>query len=102
MGTSSRHLRTVWYAVIAAVAVLTVLFGIVIYAIREERASTACGFTPPGREEPPGSGSHADWECGRQVLCACTPITAAEWWVADGRNSVRVRLRPVLRESTDR
>jgi hypothetical protein len=62
MTTSPRHLRTVWYAVVAAVAVLTVVFGIVVYAIREERASTACGFTPPGREELPGSGSRAEWE----------------------------------------
>lgn len=58
-----RNLRsTVWYAVSAAVAILTVLVGLVIYAIREDRASTACGFTPPGREELAGSGWHADWE----------------------------------------
>ena len=58
-----RNLRfTVWYAVIGAVAVLTVLVGIVIYAIREERASTGCGFTPPGREELPASGWRADGE----------------------------------------
>jgi hypothetical protein len=58
-----RNLRfRVRYTFIAAVAVLTVLVGIVMYAIREERASTGCGFTPPGREELPGSGSHADWE----------------------------------------
>jgi hypothetical protein len=60
---AARNLRaTVWYAVIAAVALLAVLVGIVIYAILEERASTACGFTPPGREELPGSGWRADWE----------------------------------------
>jgi hypothetical protein len=84
MMTSPRQLRTIWYAVIAAVAVLTVLLGIVIYAIRDERASTACGFTPPGREELGGSGWHAIGIRGRQVSCACTPITAAEWSVADG------------------
>jgi hypothetical protein len=50
------------YAVIAAIAIFTVLFGIVIYAIREERASTGCGLTPPGREELTGSGWRADWE----------------------------------------
>jgi hypothetical protein len=52
----------IWYGVIGAVAVLAVLVGTVIYTIHEERASTACGFTPPGREELPGTGSHVDWE----------------------------------------
>jgi hypothetical protein len=43
-------------------AVAAVLVVGVIYSIREERASTACGFTPPGREDLPGSGWHVDWE----------------------------------------
>ena len=59
-----RHLSfRIWYAVIGAVVLLAVLAAVyIVYSMREERASTACEFTPPGREELPGSGSHVDWE----------------------------------------
>lgn len=43
-------------------ALAAVLVGIVIYAIREERAQTGCSFSPPGREEVATFGSRADWE----------------------------------------
>jgi hypothetical protein len=52
---------TISYAVIAVMAVAAVFVGGVIYSIREERASTGCGFTPPSREQFPGSGWHVDW-----------------------------------------
>jgi hypothetical protein len=53
---------TIWYAAISALAVAAVFVAAVFYSIREERASTGCGFTPPGREVLPGSGWHVDWE----------------------------------------
>jgi hypothetical protein len=53
---------TISYAVIGAMAVAAVILGVVVYTIREERASTECGFTPPSREELPGTGWHVDWE----------------------------------------
>jgi hypothetical protein len=52
----------VLYAVIGAVAIVIALGSVVVYSIREQHAATACGFTPPGREHLPGTGSHADWE----------------------------------------
>ena len=45
-------------------ALVAVVVAGVIYSAREESASTACGFTPPGREELPPStvGWHVDWD----------------------------------------
>jgi hypothetical protein len=51
----------VWCAALGALAILAVLVG-VVYIDREDRAATGCGFTPPGREDLPGSGWHVDWE----------------------------------------
>jgi hypothetical protein len=66
-------------------AVVAVVVGVVIHSFREERAATACGFTPPGREELPASGWHVDWE----------------WWppgficvYTDRRGNVVARRRP--------
>ena len=73
------------YAVIGLMAVAAVLAAAVIYSIREERASTACGFTPPGREDLPGSGSHVDWEwLPPGFVCVYT----------DDRGNEVARLRP--------
>ena len=57
----AHHGFTIWYAVIGALALVAVLVGAVTYEVRHEYASTACGFTPPSREELPGSGWHVDW-----------------------------------------
>ena len=55
---------TISRALIGMVVLVAVLVGVVIYEIRHEHASTACGFTPPDREAVPPStvGWHVDWE----------------------------------------
>jgi hypothetical protein len=76
---------TISSAVIGVMAIAPAFVGGVIYSIREERASTGCGFTPPSREKLPGSGWHVDWE----------------WWPpgficvdTDDRGKVVARRRP--------
>jgi hypothetical protein len=91
MSTTANPLRvltngfTIRYAVIGALALAAVLVGAVTYEVRHEYASMACGFTPPSREELPGSGWHMDWG----------------WWppgfvcvYTDERGSVVARRRP--------
>ena len=73
------------YAVIGVMAVAVMFVGGVIYSVREERASTGCGFTPPSREELPGSGWHVDWEwLPPGFVCVYT----------DDRGNVVARRRP--------
>lgn len=50
-------------ALIGTLVLVAVVVG-VVYEVRHEHASTACGFTPPDREAVPPStvGSHVDWE----------------------------------------
>jgi hypothetical protein len=63
-GRAQPRRSTISLALIGVVVVLAVLVGVVVYEVRHEHASTACGFTPPGREAVPPStvGWHVDWE----------------------------------------
>ena len=73
------------YAVIGVMAVAVMFVGGVIYSVREERASTGCGFTPPSREDLPGSGWRVDWEwLPPAFVCVYT----------DDRGNVVARRRP--------
>jgi hypothetical protein len=61
-GVVAHHRRRFAYAVITAVAVIAAaLAGAVVYVVRENDASTRCGFTPPGSEVL-GGGYHVDWD----------------------------------------